>query len=72
MNRQTPEQRSTQMRRARWMAQQQEINRMILRVKAMADGEDARLVMAWRYGKGAGKSGRYRARQRQQQREQAA
>jgi hypothetical protein len=63
---QTPAERSERMRRARALQQRQEINRMVQRVKAMADGEEARLVMAWRYGKVAGKSARYR-RKRQEQ-----
>jgi hypothetical protein len=54
------------MRMARALQQRQDINRMVQRVKAMADGEEARLVMAWRYGKVAGKSARYR-RKRQEQ-----
>src|SRR5262249_47010696 len=57
---QTPEQRQAQMKRARDLQHQQEINRMLLRVKALADTEDERLMLAWRYGKAALKSARYR------------
>jgi hypothetical protein len=64
---QTPAERSARMRRARALQQRQDINRMVQRVKALADGEEARLVMAWRYGKIAAKSARYRLRKRQQQ-----
>jgi hypothetical protein len=38
----------------------QSIARMLQRVKAMAHGEDARLILAYRYGLGASKVRRYR------------
>jgi hypothetical protein len=60
---QTAEARSAQMRRARWLQQRQDIHRMLQRVKVLADGEDARLVLAWRYGKRALKSARWRLKQ---------
>lgn len=62
---QTPEQRRATLQRIRALQWQQDINRMLLRVKAMADSEDARLVLAWRYGKGSAKSARYRRATRQ-------
>ena len=58
----TPEQRAERMRRARWLQQQQQVNRMLQRVKVLADDEDMRLVLAWRYGKACAKSQRYRQR----------
>ena len=60
---QTPAQRSAQMRRARWLQQQQGINRMLVRVKVLGQTEDERIVLAWRMGKGCAKSQRYRLRQ---------
>lgn len=59
----TPEARSAQMRRARALQMQQQINRMLQRVKALADTEDARIILAWRYGKASAKTARYRERQ---------
>ena len=59
----TPAERSAQMRRARALQQQQAVNRMLQRVKVLADDEDTRLVLAWRLGKGCAKSQRYRVRQ---------
>ena len=60
---QTPAQRSAQMRKARRLQQQQGINRMLVRVRVLADSEDDRLVLAWRYGLRASKARRYRLRQ---------
>lgn len=57
---QTPEQRRARARHMRALQGRQEINRMVQRVKALADTEDERLVLAWRYGKQALKSARYR------------
>lgn len=57
---QSPEQRKAAASRMRAMQWAQEINRMLLRVKVLADREDERLVLAWRYGKMAAKSARYR------------
>jgi hypothetical protein len=59
---QTPAERSARMRRARALQQQQELNRMLQRVKILADTEDERIVLAWRVGKMAGKSARWRQR----------
>lgn len=61
---QTPEQRRVMCNRIRSLQWAQDINRMLLRVKALADTEDARLVLAWRYGKSAAKSARYRRKVR--------
>jgi hypothetical protein len=38
-----------------------EVYRMIQRVKVLGATEDERIVLAWRYGKGAAKSARYRS-----------
>jgi hypothetical protein len=54
------EQRRETLRRIRALQWQQSINRMLQRVKVLADTEDARLVLAWRYGKAAAKTRRYR------------
>lgn len=50
------------MRKAIRLKFQRDINRMVQRVKVLADSEDERLVLAWRYGKAAAKSDRYRQR----------
>ena len=55
--------RSAQMRHARRLQQQQQINRMIQRVMVLGETERDRLVLAWRYGKGCLKSATYRQRQ---------
>jgi hypothetical protein len=59
---QPAEQRRATCRRIRALQWAQTINRMLLRVKVLADTEDARLILAWRYGKAAAKSERYRQR----------
>jgi hypothetical protein len=43
---------------------QQEVNRMLQRVKVLADTEDARLILAWRHGKYAGYQARHRAQRK--------
>lgn len=40
----------------------QQMNRMLQRVKVLADAEDARLILAWRYGLRASKARRYRGK----------
>lgn len=57
-------QRQATCQRIRAMQWTQAMNRMLLRIKVMADTEDARLVLAWRYGKNAARSARYRERQK--------
>lgn len=57
---QGPEQRRACMTRIRALQWAQEMNRMIGRVRVLADTEEARLVLAWRYGKSARKAQRYR------------
>lgn len=58
----TAEQRSAKAKRIAALRLAQQINRMILRVKVLADSEDERLVLAWRYGLRSSKSRRYRAK----------
>lgn len=58
--------RRAQMRHAIRMKFQRDIARMLQRVKVLADTEDERLVLAWRYGKGAAKAQRYREKQKGQ------
>lgn len=48
------------LRRIRALQWQQDTNRMLQRVKALADTEDARLILAWRYVKRAANTARYR------------
>lgn len=57
---QPDEQRRATLNRIRALQWQQVIDRMLHRVKVLADTEDARLVLAWRYGKATAKSRRYR------------
>jgi hypothetical protein len=44
----------------------QQIDRMLHRVKVLADTEDERIILAWRDGKQAAKSARYREQTGQQ------
>lgn len=54
------DERRAMLRRIRALQWQQDTNRMLQRVKALADTEDARLILAWRYGKRAANTARYR------------
>jgi hypothetical protein len=58
----TPEERTARARVMQKMRYAREINRMLQRVKVLADTEDERLILAWRHGKYAG----YQARHREQ------
>lgn len=60
---QPAEQRRATCSRIRGLQWAQDVNRMLQRVKALADTEDARLVLAWRYGKGSKNSKAYRLRE---------
>jgi hypothetical protein len=57
----TPDQRSEKGKRIARLRQAQSINRMIQRVRVLADTEPERLILAWRYGLRASKVRRYRA-----------
>ena len=51
--------RARQMRRVQFT---QQIHRMIARCKVLGQTEDERLILAWRYGLGASKQRRFRAK----------
>jgi hypothetical protein len=60
--RQTPERRSEIAGIGRMKQFRGEVYRMIQRVKYYGKTVDEQIVLAWRYGKGAAKSERYRGR----------
>ena len=69
---QTPEERSALGRRAQQAQGQDILQRLLARVKCFADTEDARIVLAWRLGKMAAKSRRYKLRRHRRQARGAA
>lgn len=62
-SRQSPERRSEIAKRGRMKQFRGEVFRMLQRVKVLGNTVDEQIVLAWRYGKGAAKSQRYRVKQ---------
>jgi hypothetical protein len=62
--RQTPERRSEIAYRGRMRQFRGEVYRMIQRVKVLGQTEDERIVLAWRHGKDAARTARWRAKQK--------
>jgi hypothetical protein len=64
-SRTTPAERTARAKVMQTKRYQQEVNRMLQRVKVLADTEDERLILAWRHGKYAGYQARHRAQKGQ-------